>query len=53
VSPKDISSICSSCGKAGKKQNEFFICGSCGAKTDKYINAALNIKNKYLSKGNI
>ena len=53
VSPKDISSICSSCGKSGKKQNSFFICGSCGTKTDKYINAALNIKNKYLSKENI
>ncbi|MBR1738571.1 MAG: transposase, partial [Firmicutes bacterium] len=48
ISPNNISTICSECGSIGKKQNEYFICSCCGTRTNRYINAALNIKNKYL-----
>ena len=45
---KDISNICSDCGRIGHKKDGTFICGSCGFHIEEKINTARNIVKRGL-----
>lgn len=46
VFAKNISTECSQCGEAGKKDEGIFTCGSCGFQVEERLNTAKNVKKR-------
>ena len=51
INPRGTSKACSKCGGKGIRRNERFVCPECGWKVDADYNAALNIRDRFISQG--
>ena len=51
VNPRGTSKVCSKCGGKGVRRDERFVCPECGWKVDADYNAALNIRDRFISQG--
>jgi len=51
VNPRGTSKACNRCGSKGLRRYERFVCPECGWKVDADYNAALNIRDRFISQG--
>ena len=51
VNPRGTSKVCNKCGGKGIRRDERFVCPECGWKVDADYNAALNIRDRFISQG--